>query len=291
MISQIKKSLNQKIGIFALTLLALISLIASFFTISTSARVVRQENEITKGETAVFEYRFNVTTESALGYFELSIESLTGGNISDLIEITSIEETYPINMDTKKAEKGATTNSFDVDQAVYTKDGKYFVRVSPHNDCESREAGGCATKEIPAEIPSRVRVSVKSLVDTESVLFGSGRIFFPNGVDVTPRSWKVNINEASEEGIEIPTVEDGVVVTDETKLENTGTVSETETDDETSQDESDDSEDKDSQEEDNSMVLWAVIGGLILIIVIVVAVIIFKNKGGRSEAEEEDSSK
>jgi len=248
---------------------------ATAFIPSVNAQVVRQDDVLTQGQTAVFEYGFNVTTDAAPGYFALELESLTGQDITDLISITAVEEVYPVDMTTRQPEEGATTNNYDVDQATYTEDGRYFVRIAPHNECQARAEGGCLTGEIPSEIPTMIRVTVEATSAEEAVVFGIGRVFFPDGIDVTPRSWKINTNNASEEGVDIPAVPEGVVVTEETQTENTGVVREEEVADD--EEEQTESEEETEDGDDMSVAVW--IGAAVTIAVAIgVAVVATRKK-------------
>lgn len=164
---------------------------------------------------ATFNYNYENTSDSdAPGYFELSLEKLAGLNAKDLLEVKSITETTPIDYTTKQATSDSKTTEFNVADAVYDDNGTLKVRVSPQSECKKRPEGGCADGMIPASRPSKITVKVALKVDaakTPTVIFGSGRIFFPNGYDVNQIGWKINANGADESGVIVPVIKDEAI--------------------------------------------------------------------------------
>ena len=164
---------------------------------------------------AVYNYNYeNTSSEAAPGYFELSLEKLSGVKPSDLIEVKSITETVPIDYSTKKAASDAKTIEFKVSDAVFNDGDTLKIRISPQSDCKVRPEGGCAQGSIPAGIPAKISIKIALKADapaTASVIFGSGRIYFPNGYDVNQIGWKINVGQADESKVNIPTIKDEIV--------------------------------------------------------------------------------
>ena len=97
---------------------------------------------------------------------------------------------------------------------MYDDNGTLKIRVSPQSECKKRDIGGCADGMIPAAKPSKITVKVALKVDaakTPTVIFGSGRIFFPNGFDINQIGWKINANGADESGVSVPVIKDEMV--------------------------------------------------------------------------------
>jgi hypothetical protein len=166
---------------------------------------------------AVYNYNYeNTSADAAPGYFELSLEKLSGAKPSDLIEIKSITETSPIDYATKKPAADAKTTEFKVSDAVYKDGDTLKIRISPQSECKVRTEGGCDQGSIPAAVPAKIsiKIALKDGAPTDpSVIFGSGRIYFPNGYDVNQIGWKINVGQADETKVTIPTIKDEPVDT------------------------------------------------------------------------------
>jgi len=161
---------------------------------------------------AIYNYNYeNTSADTAPSYFELSLENLSGSKVADLIEIKSITETTPIDFETKKPAEGAKTTEFKVSDAVYSEGNVLKIRISPQSECKVRPEGGCADGMVPAAVPARIsiKVALKANASTASaVLFGSGRLYFPSGFDANQISWKINIGQADESGVVLPTIKE-----------------------------------------------------------------------------------
>jgi hypothetical protein len=69
---------------------------------------------------------------------------------------------------------------------------------------------------IPAAKPSKISVKIALKADapsTPTVIFGSGRIFFPNGFDINQIGWKINVNSADESTVTVPEIKDELIDT------------------------------------------------------------------------------
>lgn len=181
-----------------------------------NASASRYEDSLTATKKeAVYNYNYeNTSADEAPGYFELTFEKLIGADPKDLIEVKSIVETTPIDFETKKVADDAKTVEFKVSDAVYTDKGQLKVRISPQSECKVRPEGGCADGMIPAAKPSRITVTVAmkdSAPKESSMIFGTGRIFFPNGYDINALGWKINVNEADESKVTVPEIKDEIV--------------------------------------------------------------------------------
>ncbi len=158
---------------------------------------------------AIYNYSYeNTSSSTAPGYFELSLEKLAGSEASDLLEVKSITETSPIDYATKKPAEGAKTTEFNVSDAVYNDGDTLKIRISPQSECKVRPEGGCADGMIPAATPAKIsiKVALKANAPTSgSVLYGSGRLFFPSGFDANQISWKINVGNADESAVTLPT--------------------------------------------------------------------------------------
>jgi len=189
----------------------LVSTISAQAAFNTSAS--RYEDSLsTENKEAVYNYNYeNTSADDAPGYFELSFEKLTGADVKDLIEVKSITEIAPIDYETKKAADDAKTTEYKISDAVYTDNGQLKIRISPQSECKVRPEGGCTDGIIPAAKPARISIKIalkdKAVTDP-SLLFGTGRIYFPNGYDVNALGWKINANKADEAKVEVPKIED-----------------------------------------------------------------------------------
>lgn len=158
---------------------------------------------------AIYNYSYeNTSSSTAPGYFELSLEKLAGSKASDLLEVKSITETSPIDYSTKKPAEGAKTTEFKVSDAVYNDGDTLKIRISPQSECKVRPEGGCADGMIPAATPAKIsiKVALKANAPTSgSVFYGSGRLFFPSGFDANQISWKINVGNADESAVTLPT--------------------------------------------------------------------------------------
>jgi hypothetical protein len=164
---------------------------------------------------AVYNYNYeNTSPDAAPGYFELSLEKLTGSDPSTLLEVKSITETTPFNLETKKAGPDAKTTEFKISDAVYTENGSLKIRLSPQSECVKRAEGGCANGLIPSSSPSRIsiKVGLKTGASLDpSVIYGNGRIYFPEGFDINQIGWKINVGGADEAKVQIPAIKEDKV--------------------------------------------------------------------------------
>jgi len=174
-----------------------------------------EDNLTAQAPEATYNYNYENTSDAeAPGYFELSLEKLAGLSVKDVLEVKSITEITPIDYITKQATSDSKITEFKVSDAVYDDNGTLKIRVSPQSECKKRDEGGCADGMIPAAKPSKITVKIALKADaakTPTVIFGSGRIFFPNGFDINQIGWKINANGADESSVTVPVIKDETV--------------------------------------------------------------------------------
>jgi len=148
---------------------------------------------------AVYTYNYeNTAPDAAPGYFEIPLENIGSGagTTDQYIEVTSITDTFPVDAVTFAPTASAQTITTDPAKAVYVAAGVLKVRVSPQTNCVMQAGGGCTMNNIPAAVPGKltIKLSLKtSSPVTPTLLDGGGKIYFPNGYDINPIGWRINL--------------------------------------------------------------------------------------------------
>jgi uncharacterized repeat protein (TIGR01451 family) len=145
-----------------------------------------------------FSYRVvNTSPNAANGYFLLNLEDLTSAqNVSDLVEFTSITQTFPVDFTTGEPSANATTITENIADPTFSTGSTLNIKLLPGSNCVTELNSGCKAGLIPANVPIQISVNLKMKASvTEShVLNGTGKVFFPNGFDVNAIGWKINLN-------------------------------------------------------------------------------------------------
>jgi len=156
----------------------------------------RHEYSLKSGEIATYKYSYiNTAPEAAQGYFELTLEDVLGKAVTDSIEVVSIKETFPVDIANNfKPREGANVIETAASSAAYADGNNLKIRLSPQSNCATRPEGGCSDSQIPADVASSIEINLKVKSDTQTVIAGQGKVYFPNGFDINPIGLLINTN-------------------------------------------------------------------------------------------------
>jgi len=139
----------------------------------------------------------NTAPDVTNGYFELKMQNLGLTNISEIVDVTSIKQTFPINATTgEPINNSPTIINENITKASFTSAEFLNVKISPGTECVPILTGGCEIKPIPAAVPMRldVELKLKPNITNKYILDGQGKVYFPNGFDANQIGWRINVN-------------------------------------------------------------------------------------------------
>lgn len=133
----------------------------------------------------IAEYNYiyeNQSGGSATGYFEIVLSNNIGDTPSNILDVVSIVDTYPVNSSGVPL-SGATTREMPP-ASYYFIGGQLVVRFGPQASCSPRSQGGCNDSTIAPGQHGKISVKLALKTNgsiTPSTIQGSGQVRFNSG--------------------------------------------------------------------------------------------------------------